>query len=134
MFFPEMVAPTAYPQNAVTGGLTGTVADNKGAVLPNAMVTIKDTQTGETRTATTNAVRGLVAALFDLLGHGQRTRSGIERFFSLSAFGSDDNCGHHSESTSTSETVTVSVETPQLIDTQTPKRRLPIGSYGRGSF
>src|ERR1700758_2048406 len=41
-------------QNIITGGLTGTVTDPSGAVLPNAMVNLKNAATGETNSATTN--------------------------------------------------------------------------------
>jgi hypothetical protein len=50
--------------------LTGTVTDPTGAVIPNAKITITNTATGETRTATSNG-----AGLFDFSGlnHGVYT-------------------------------------------------------------
>ncbi len=41
-------------QNIVTGGITGTVTDPLGAILPNATVTLKNAATGETNSATTS--------------------------------------------------------------------------------
>jgi hypothetical protein len=42
-------------QTTTLGTITGTVTDSTGAVVPDANVTIKDTATGNTRTATTNS-------------------------------------------------------------------------------
>jgi hypothetical protein len=47
---PELLAA----QNIVTGGVTGTVTDFSGGVIPNATVTLKNAATGETNTATTS--------------------------------------------------------------------------------
>ncbi len=37
------------------GTLTGTVADNSGAVVPNAKITLRDQQSGDLRRTVTNA-------------------------------------------------------------------------------
>src|SRR5579863_6141963 len=42
-------------QNIVTGGISGTVTDQSGAVVPNAKVTLKNNGTGEVLTTTTGA-------------------------------------------------------------------------------
>ena len=42
-------------QNVVTGGISGTVTDPSGAVVPNATLTLKNTGTGETQTTTTGS-------------------------------------------------------------------------------
>jgi hypothetical protein len=49
-------------QTAVTGGLSGVVADSTGAIVPNATVTIVNTTTGDTRVLTTNAEGRYVAS------------------------------------------------------------------------
>lgn len=46
---------SVYGQTAGTGGLTGTVTDPTGAVVPNATVTATNTDTGQERKATTSA-------------------------------------------------------------------------------
>ena len=38
-------APVAYAQTAVTGGLSGTVSDGTGAMVPGATVIVVDTST-----------------------------------------------------------------------------------------
>ncbi len=45
----------AAAQSVVTGDLAGNVTDPSGAVIPNAQVALKNLQTGEAQTATTNA-------------------------------------------------------------------------------
>jgi hypothetical protein len=47
--------PYALAQTSVTGGLTGTVTDSTGAVVPNATVLVTNTSTGESRSVTTNS-------------------------------------------------------------------------------
>src|SRR5215510_5891537 len=44
----------ANAQLRVVGKVSGTVLDPTGAVVPNAQITLKDTQTGITKEATTN--------------------------------------------------------------------------------
>ena len=44
----------AFPQTITTGDLVGVITDATGAVVPNATVTVKNVDTNETRTATTN--------------------------------------------------------------------------------
>jgi hypothetical protein len=45
----------SYGQTVTTGDLTGTITDASGAVVPAATVSLKSTDTGETRTAQSNA-------------------------------------------------------------------------------
>jgi hypothetical protein len=48
-------SPFLSAQSLTTGNITGTVTDPSGAVTPNVTVTLKSSDTGETRTATTNS-------------------------------------------------------------------------------
>jgi outer membrane receptor protein involved in Fe transport len=48
-------APAAYAQTAVTGAISGVVADSTGGVVPGATVTVVNTGTNATLTLTTNA-------------------------------------------------------------------------------
>ena len=50
-----LLAPCGVSAQGVYGGLFGTVTDATGAVVPNATVTITDTDKGTTRTLQTNA-------------------------------------------------------------------------------
>src|SRR5882672_7366711 len=45
---------SALGQVTASGALSGTVSDQKGAIIPGATVTVKNNATGATRTATTN--------------------------------------------------------------------------------
>jgi type 1 fimbria pilin len=47
----------AMAQNIVTGGISGTVTDPTGAIVPGAKVTLKSTNTGETQTSSTGVHR-----------------------------------------------------------------------------
>src|SRR5579871_4284606 len=47
--------PAALSQSITTGGISGTVADPSGAVVPNATITLKSLDKGFTQTATSNA-------------------------------------------------------------------------------
>ena len=46
-------APGLMAQSAGTGALAGTVTDSSGAVIPNATVTVSNTDTNQSRTSTT---------------------------------------------------------------------------------
>ena len=50
-----LLAPSLLAQSLVSGDLTGTVTDPSGAVVPNATVTLKNNETGATRTSTSSA-------------------------------------------------------------------------------
>ena len=57
-------------QSLTQGGINGTVTDSSGAVIPNATVELKSTQTGATQTRTTNNTGGYQ---FPLLSPGPYT-------------------------------------------------------------
>ncbi|MFZ0804928.1 MAG: carboxypeptidase-like regulatory domain-containing protein, partial [Candidatus Sulfotelmatobacter sp.] len=42
-------------QNIVTGGISGTVTDSSGAVVPNAQITLTNKSSGEVQTTKTSA-------------------------------------------------------------------------------
>jgi len=50
-----LLAPALLAQSAGTGALTGTVTDPSGAVVPNVIVTLTSNNTGQIRTAATDA-------------------------------------------------------------------------------
>ena len=51
LFLPSL----ALAQNIVTGGISGTVTDPSGAVVPNAKVSLKNSATGETQSTNTTS-------------------------------------------------------------------------------
>jgi Carboxypeptidase regulatory-like domain/TonB-dependent Receptor Plug Domain len=55
-------SPSASAQSSVTGGLVGVVTDSVGAVVPNATVTVVNTNTTDTRILTTNGEGRYVAS------------------------------------------------------------------------
>ncbi len=62
--------PAAHAQSLTTGGITGTVKDQSGAVLPGATVTLKSLEDGSTHTATSSQAG---AYQFNLLTPGRYT-------------------------------------------------------------
>src|SRR5919202_5905773 len=59
-------APTAARAQTVTGTIQGTVADQNGAALPGAKVTIHNVETGQERTVTANGEGAFVAAFLPI--------------------------------------------------------------------
>jgi hypothetical protein len=49
------MAPSLMAQSLTTGDITGTITDQSGAVTPNVTVTLRSTDTGQTRTTPTNS-------------------------------------------------------------------------------
>jgi hypothetical protein len=68
-------ATTLRSQSTGSGTITGTVTDSTGAIVPNATVTVTNTDTGATRTFTSNADGSYVAAFLQS-GHYQVTAGG----------------------------------------------------------
>jgi hypothetical protein len=50
VFFPEALSA----QSTTTGGLTGVVTDPSGAVVPDAIIDLKDNRKGDTQSTKTN--------------------------------------------------------------------------------
>jgi hypothetical protein len=115
-------APAVFAQTAVTGGLNGVVTDSTGAVVPGATVTVVETATGDTRVLTTNG-RGLYTAPF--LKPGSYTVSATAKglqsnTISVQILVSQQSVSNLTVSpTGSKQTVTVSANNAQLIDTQT---------------
>jgi hypothetical protein len=72
-------AVIATSQSLVTGDFTGTITDPSGAVVPNAMIALKNNGTGQTRNTTTNATGSF---RFSLLQPGSYTLSATASGFS----------------------------------------------------
>lgn len=64
---------SSYGQTVTTGDLTGTVTDSTGGVIPNATITLKSLDTGETKTETTS---GTGVFRFNFLKPGNYQLSG----------------------------------------------------------
>ena len=116
------VSSTSSAQTAVTGGLNGVVTDSTGAVVPGATVTIVNTATGDTRVLTTNAA-GRYTAPF--LKPGAYTVSASAQGLQSSTTSAQILVSQQSAAnltvspTGSKQTVTVSANNAQLIDTQT---------------
>jgi Carboxypeptidase regulatory-like domain len=112
---------SAFAQTAVTGGLSGEVADPTGAIVPNATVTVVNTATGDTRVLTTND-RGLFTAPF--LKPGAYTVSAAAKGLQSNTTSVQILVGQQSVAnltvspTGNKETVIVSAGNAQLIETQ----------------
>ena len=115
------LVPVSLAQTAVTGGLNGVVKDSAGAVVPGATVTVVDTSTGGARVLTTNAT-GRYTAPF--LKPGKYTVSATAKGLqsnttSVEILVSQQSAANLTVSpTGSNQTVTVSANNAQLIDTQ----------------
>jgi hypothetical protein len=80
--FVILIRPTAAAQVRISGGISGTVSDQTGGVVPGATVQLKDEGTGNPRETITNdhpfdSPRGCAVAqgrLFERARFGVRTR------------------------------------------------------------
>ena len=112
---------TLFAQTAVTGGLNGVVVDSTGAVVPGATVTLVESDTGDTRVLTTND-RGLYTAPF--LKPGTYKVSASARGLQSNTTSVEVLVGQQSVTnltvspTGSKQTVTVSANNAQLIETQ----------------
>src|SRR4051812_810572 len=107
-------------QSIVSGDVTGTVTDPSGAVVPNAQVTIKNDNTGETHTTTSNSA-GVYR--FALLKPGAYTLTANATGFqavtqrAIVAVGQATQLNLNMGVTGASQTVEVTAETP-IIQTE----------------
>jgi carboxypeptidase family protein/TonB-dependent receptor-like protein len=69
-----LLTPQAFTQTLTTGDVSGTITDASGAVVPNATVTLKATQTDSTRTTVSN---GSGQYRFSLLSPAEYTISAV---------------------------------------------------------
>jgi len=81
-----LVATPMMAQNLVSGDITGIVSDPSGAILPNAQVTLKNNNNGQTQTATTNP-QGVYR--FSLLNPGSYTVSATAQGFQTAQRGTN---------------------------------------------
>ncbi|MGB6689717.1 MAG: carboxypeptidase regulatory-like domain-containing protein [Terracidiphilus sp.] len=118
-----LLLPTSalFAQTAVTGGLNGVVSDSTGAVVPGANVTLVEVDTGDTRVLTTND-HGLYTAPF--LKPGSYRVSATAQGLQSTTTSVEILVGQQSAANLTvspaasKQTVTVSANNPQLIQTE----------------
>lgn len=114
--------PVSHAQTAVTGSISGTVVDTSGAAVPNAAVTLKDDNTGSVFNLVTNGEGRFLAPLlkpdkFDISATATGLRSATATIQVLT--GQQSTATITVTPTGNSQTVEVSANEAQLIDTQT---------------
>ncbi len=118
----QITEPAAFAQTAVTGAINGTVMDATGAIVPNAAVTVKDEATGSVLNLISNSDGHYTATFlkpnkFDISATAPGLQSTTTTVQVL--------VGHESLANLTvtpsasTQTVQVSANNAQLIDTQT---------------
>jgi hypothetical protein len=115
--------PSAMAQSAVTGALTGVVTDPSGAIVPNATVTITDTATGSSQKATTNGSGRFSATLLKPSSYKvSATAPGLQSSSTTVQVlvGQTPSADLIVSPSGSSQNVTVTSQTAQLTDTQTP--------------
>jgi hypothetical protein len=116
-----MSSSTVFGQTAGAGTITGTLTDQQNAVVPDASVTVHNTDTGIDRATSTNG-SGIYVAPFLPPGHYEVTASKtgfaklIRKDLTLDV-GQIMTIDFHMPVRTTQETVTVSAENP-LVDTE----------------
>jgi len=118
----EMMPPAAFAQTSTSGSINGLVVDTTGAVVPNATVTLKDESTGAIETLITNADGRFTAAflkpdLFEITATAPGMQSAITTVQILT--GQQTGVNVTVTPTASSQTVQVTANNAQLIDTQT---------------
>lgn len=116
-----LLRPRIWAQTAVTGSINGTVTDSAGAVVPNATVTLKDTATGSVTTLSTNG-QGFFTApflkpdVFSVTATAPGLQSSTTTVQVLT--GQQSLVKVTVSPTASAQTVQVSANNAQLIDTQ----------------
>lgn len=116
------ITQTAFAQTSITGSINGTVADSTGAVVPNASVTVKDEATGSKLNLTTNADGRFTAPFlkpdrFDISATAPGLQSVTTTVQVLT--GQQSAVNVTVTPAANAQTVQVSANNAQLIDTQT---------------
>ena len=114
--------PQAFAQTTTTGSINGIVVDSTGAIVPGATVTLRDEATGATIDLTTNTEGRFSAAYlkpdkFDISATSPGLKSVTTTVQVLTA--QESGVTVTLTPTATSETVQVSSNSAQLVDTQT---------------
>ncbi len=118
----QISQPIAFAQTAVTGSINGVVTDSTGAVVPNAAVTVKDTATGALVNLTSNkdgrfTVPFLKPDVFDISATApglQSTTTSVQVLV-----GQQSAVTVQVTPSASTQTVMVSANNAQLIDTET---------------
>ncbi len=118
----EISQPSAFAQTSTTGSINGTVVDATGAVVPNATVTLKDTSTGAVINLTTNADGRFTAPFlkpdrFAISATAPGLQSAATTIQVLT--GQQTGATITLTPAASTQTVQVSANNAQLIDTQT---------------
>ncbi len=118
----ETIPPAAFAQTTTTGSINGTVTDSTGAVVPGATITLKDEATGSTVNLTANADGRFSAPYlkpdkFDLSATAPGLQSVTTTIQVLT--GQQSAANLTVTPTASNQTVQVSANNAQLIDTQT---------------
>ncbi len=118
----EISQPTAFAQTSTTGSVNGTVVDSTGAVVPNATVILKDEATGATLNLMTNANGRFTAPFlkpdpFEVSATAPGLQSVTTTVQILT--GQQSAVNVTVTPTASTQTVQVSANNAQLIDTQT---------------
>jgi hypothetical protein len=118
----EISQPAAFAQTSTTGAINGKVVDSTGAVVPNAAVTLKDESTGATINLTSNGDGRFSAAYlkpdkFDISATSPGLQSVTTTVQVLTA--QESGVTVTLTPTASTQTVEVSANNAQLVDTQT---------------
>ena len=118
----QMSLPAVFAQTSTTGSINGTVVDATGAVVPGAAVTLTDVATGAVLNLTTNADGRFTAPflkpdLFRVSATAPGMRSAITTVQILT--GQQAAVNVTVSPTASTQTIQVSANDAQLIDTQT---------------